>query len=212
GITNAPVSAQVKPGDFITPDNSYKVKDLLSPGAYMRVEHGMSIKVEPTERIDWPQPYTEATEKYSSQTRLTPDHRSLIGYVAGQPFPVIDANDPQAAEKVMWNEVFRPISTDDYDLRWFDCDSVYWGYNKPYFSINVTGRMYEALLYPVLAPATSRGVGLLKFRYASPSRDDDTWTWEAGSRRLRRLSYSLSDSATGAQAYDPNHYEGWSGK
>src|SRR5271167_4888148 len=68
GITNAPASAQVRPGDFITPDNSYKVKDLLSPGAFMRVEHGMSIKVEPTERIDWPQPYTEATEKYSSQT------------------------------------------------------------------------------------------------------------------------------------------------
>src|ERR1017187_5820470 len=99
GITNAPVSAQVKPGDFITPDNSYKVKGLLPPGAYMRVEHGMSMKVEPTERIDWPQPYTEATEKYSSQTRLTPDHRSLIGYVAGQPFPIIDANDPLAAQR-----------------------------------------------------------------------------------------------------------------
>ena len=240
GITNAPVSAQVKPGDFITPDNSYKVKDLLPPGAYMRVQHGMSIKVEPTERIDWPQPYTEATEKYSSQTRLTPDHRSLIGYVAGQPFPIIDANDPVAAQKVIWNEVFRPISTDDYDLRWFDCDSEYWGRNKPFFQIidieighyagynevgrteveplpidpdfNITGRLYEALLYPVLAPATSRGNGILKFRYADPKHDDDSWTWEPGSRRLRRLSYTLSDTAAGAQAYDPNHYFGWSGK
>ncbi len=141
----------------------------------------------------------------------------------------------------MWNEVFRPISTDDYDLRWFDCDSVYWGRNKPFFEItdieighyagynevgrteveplpidpdfNTTGRFYEALLYPVLAPAQGRGTGLLKFRYADPRRDDDTWTWTPGTRRLRRLSYTLSDNPSGgAQSYDPNHYEGWSGK
>ena len=242
GISDAPVSAQVKPGDLITPDNASKVQDLVPPGTYMRVLHGMSIKVEPTERIDWPQPYTEATEKYSSQTRLTPDHRSLDGYVAGQPFPIIDANDPLAAQKVIWNEVFRPISTDDYDLRWFDCDSVYWGRNKPYFSITdieighyagynevgrtevepiptdpdfkTTGRFYEALLYPVLAPAQGRGGGILKFRYADPRHDDDSWSWTPGTRRLRRLSYTLSDDsgAGGAQSYDPNHYEGWSGK
>jgi hypothetical protein len=235
-----PASAQVKPGDFITPDNSYKVKDLLPPGTYMRVLHGMTIKVEPTERIDWPQPYTEATEKYSAQVRLTPDHRTLAGYVAGQPFPLIDVNDPVAAEKVMWNEVFRPISTDDYDLRWFDCDSVYWGRNKSFFEITdieighyagynevgrteveplptdpdfkTTGRLYMALLYPVLAPQDARGTGILKFRYADPNHDDDSWTWTPGSRRLRRLNYAASDDATGAQSYDPNHYFGWSGK
>ena len=241
GISNAPASAQVKPGDFITPDNASKVQNLLPPGTYERVLHGMTIKVEPTERIDWPQPYTEATEKYSGQVRLTPDHRTLNGYVAGQPFPIIDPNDPQAAEKVMWNEVFRPISTDDYDLRWFDCDSVYWGYKKPFFEITdieighyagynevgrtevepiptdpdfkITGRSYMALLYPVLAPATGRGTGILKFRYADPRHDDDTWSWTPGARRLRRLSYSLSDNPSGgAQSYDPNHYEGWSGK
>src|SRR6267142_2977661 len=91
---NTPASAQVRPGDFITPDNAYKVKDLVTPGQYLRVMHGMSIKVAPTERIDWPPPYKDATEKYSSQVRLTPDHRSLVGYVAGQPFPLIDPNDP----------------------------------------------------------------------------------------------------------------------
>ncbi len=235
-----PASAQVRPGDFITPDNAYKVENLLPPGAYMRVLHGMTIKVEPTERIDWPQPYTEATEKYSAQVRLTPDRRSLAGYVAGQPFPIVDVNDPLAAEKVMWNEVFRPISTDDYDLRWFDCDSVYWGHNKSFFEITdieighyagynevgrteveplptdpdfkTTGRLYMALLYPVLAPSSDRGSGILKYRYSDPTRDDDSWSWTPGTRRLRRLSYAMSDTATGAQSYDPNHYEAWSGK
>ena len=50
--------------------------------------------------------------------QLSKDHRSLIGYVAGQPFPLIDANDPDVATKVVWNNVFRPITTDDYDLRY----------------------------------------------------------------------------------------------
>ena len=196
GIFSAPASAQVKPGDFITPDNAYKVKDLVSPGQYLRVMHGMTIKVTPTERIDWPPPYKDATEKYSSQVRLTPDHRSLVGYVAGEPFPIVDANDPDAGTKVMWNVAFRPISSDEYDLRWFDCDSVYWGKNAPFREITDievghyagynevgrtevdpmpidpdfkdTGRYFLGLLYPVLAPQVERGTGLIKFRYADP--------------------------------------------
>ncbi|MFZ0660123.1 MAG: hypothetical protein WAM05_15465, partial [Candidatus Binataceae bacterium] len=51
GIT---AHAQVKPGDFITPENSYKVKDLVSPGVLYKVEHGMTMKIAPTERVDWP--------------------------------------------------------------------------------------------------------------------------------------------------------------
>jgi hypothetical protein len=233
----SPAGAQVNPGDFITPDNAAKVKDLLPPGTYLRVLHGMTLKIEPTERIEWPPPYSDATEKYSSQVRLTPDGRSLAGYVAGEPFPMIDENDPHAGSKIIWNEVFRPISSDDYDLRYFDCDSVYWGRNKRYFSVNdfeighyagynevgrteveptptdpdfkTTGRYYLALLYPVLAPSTSRGAGELKFMYADPSKENDVWSWTPGTRRL---NYSMSDSSTDPSAYDPNHWEAWSGK
>ena len=41
-----PVAAQVKAGDFITPENGSKVKDLVSPGVYYKVQHGMTMKVE----------------------------------------------------------------------------------------------------------------------------------------------------------------------
>jgi Protein of unknown function (DUF1329) len=232
--------AQVKPGDFITDQNAEKVRDLVSPGQFLRIQHGMSLKVAPTERIDWPPPYKEATEKYSSQVRLSGDGRSLIGYVAGEPFPILDNNDPHAGDKVMWNETFRPISSDDYDLRWFDCDSEYWGKNAAFRQIvdyevghyagynevgrtevdpipidpdfKKTGRYYLNLLYPVLQPQDARGTGLIKFRYADPSRDDDSWTWTPGARRIRRLNYSILDTSAGPQAYDPNHYEGFSGK
>jgi Protein of unknown function (DUF1329) len=239
-LTALPASAQVKPGDFINDQNASKVKDLVSPGQYLRILHGMSLKVVPSERIDWPPPYKEATEKYSSQVRLTPDRRSLLGYVAGEPFPIVDANDPDAGTKIMWNVAFRPISSDEYDLRWFDCDSVYWGKNKAFREITdiqvghyagynevgrteveplpidpdfkITGRYFLGLLYPVLAPQSDRGTGLIKFRYANPTKQDASWTWSPGSRRVRRLNYAILDTASGPQAYDPNHYEGFSGK
>ena len=130
-MLSGPVAAEVKPGDFINSDNASKVKDLVCPGVYWRLQNGMTIRIVPTERIDWPPPYKEATEKYSPQVRLTADHRSLVGYVAGQPFPLMDPNDPDVATKIMWNYFFRPISADDFDLRFFDAESVYAGKGKP---------------------------------------------------------------------------------
>ena len=68
---SAPASAeQIKPGTKITPANVDLVKDFVSPGVYWRAKNGMVMNIIPTGRIDWPPPYKEATEKYSSQVRL----------------------------------------------------------------------------------------------------------------------------------------------
>ncbi len=236
----APATAEVKPGDFITPENSYKVRDLVSPGVFFKVQHGMSLKIIPTQRIDWPPPYKDATEKYSGQVSLSGDHRTVVGYVAGQPFPLIDPNDPYVATKIVWNNVFRPISSDDYDLRFFDCDTEYTGYNKSFFQVaygtlghyagydqvgrvevepmptdpdfKINNRLWLFYLGPELAPATDRGTSLLRYRYADPNHGDDTWTWLPGARRLRRLDESINSAATGAQTWDPDHYSGFNPK
>ena len=235
-----PGEAGVKPGDFITSTNAGQVKDLVSPGVYYRVQHGMTMKIVPTARIDWPPPYKDATEKYASQVQLSKDHRTVVGYVAGQPFPLIDANDPDVGTKIVWNNVWRPIQSDDYDLRYFDCDTVYTGLNKPFFEVaygqlghyagydlvgrteveplpidpdfKKTGRLWLFLLGPELAPQDARGTSLLRYRYADPNHGDDTWTWQTGSRRLRRLNEGINSSATGAQTWDPDHYSGFNPK
>jgi len=236
----ASANATVKPGEVITPTNAAQVRDLVSPGVYYAVVHGMRMNIIPSERVDWPPPYKDATEKYSQQVRLTNDHRSIVGYVAGQPFPLIDPNDPYVATKIIWNNVFRPISSDDYDLRFYDCQSEYVkpgqdqnmiddieighyaGYNlvgrtevepmpiDPDFK--QSGRLWVFGLYPVLAPEESRGQGLIRYRYADPNRGDDSWDWTPGTRRVRRLSESILSSATGAQSYDPDHYSGFNPK
>ena len=239
-LVAASANAVVKAGDVIAPSNAALVKDLVSPGVYYAVQHGMRMEIVAPERVDWPPPYRDATEKYSQQVRLTNDHRSMVGYVAGQAFPLIDPNDPYVATKIMWNNVFRPISTDDYDLRFYDCQSEYVrpgqdqkiiddieighyaGYNlfgrteveplpvDPDFK--QSGRLWVFALYPVLAPQEARGTGLIRYRYADPKRGDDSWDWTPGTRRVRRLSEAILSTATGAQSYDPDHYAGFNPK
>ena len=233
-------NATVKPGDTIAPSNVAQVKELVSPGVYYAVAKGMRMSIVPNERVDWPPPYREATEKYAQQVRLTNDRHSMVGYVAGQPFPLIDTNDPDLGSKLIWNNVFRPISSDDYDLRFYDCQSEnvrpgddqkmiddiqighYAGYNlvgrtevdpmpiDPDFK--QTNRMWLFALYPVLSPQESRGTGIIRYRYADPTRGDDAWDWQPGSRRVRRLNEAILSSATGAQSYDPDHYSGFNPK
>ena len=54
-----------------------------------------------------------------------------------------------------------------------------------------TGRLWLFGLYPLLAPQEARGQGLIRYRYAAPKQGDDTWSWNPGSRRVRRLNESL---------------------
>jgi len=226
-MTAPSASAQVKPGDFITAQNSYKVKSLVAPGVFYKVERGMTMKIVPSSRVDWPPPYRDATEKYADQVRLSPDGRSLVNYVAGQPFPFFDANDPRVASKIIWNNVFRPIQTDDYDLRYFSCESVMTGLNRTYRVLDEidvghyagynevgrtevepmpidpdfkqTNRYWLFALYPIMSPENMRGAGFIRYRYQDPKKSDDVWSWDTGVRRLRRLNEGfMGDAVTGS--------------
>ena len=243
--------AQVSPGEMITAANAHKVQNLVSPGVYYKVRQGMSMRIVKTATIDWPSPYRDATEKYASQVKLSPDGRTIENYVAGQPFPFLDQNDPHIATKIIWNNVFRPISTDDYDLRYFSCESVRGGLNAQYRVLDeidvghyagyneigrvevdpmpidpdyrITHRYWLFALYPIMAPAELRGSGFIRYRYADPNRPDDIWSWNPGSRRVRRLNDSMmSDAVTGSGlpgegggnivVFDPDHYSGFNAK
>src|SRR5213594_2593535 len=95
-----PALADVSPGDKITEQNIDKVNDLISPGMEWVIKHGWPMSIVETKRIEWPKEYKEATEKYASQVKLTPDGLTVLNYVAGLPFPNVDAKDPQVAMKI----------------------------------------------------------------------------------------------------------------
>ena len=213
----------MKPGDLITKDNASQVKDLLSPGNYILVQQGMQMNIIPTSKLDWPPPFKSATEKYSPQVVLNPDG-TLKNYIAGQPFPLLDPNDPQMATKLMWNFSFRPLYTDDADLRFPEIAS-YVGASKDleplsYFTVghfafyNNVGRIevppvptspdfkasgirYKFAFYPFLEPAGLRGYGLIRDRSMDPKVEDNSWVFNPQNRRLRRQSPEILADAIG---------------
>jgi hypothetical protein len=217
--TPADVRAQVKPGDVITPNNASQVEGLVSPGNYDLVRQGMTMKIVPTAHLDWPPPYKAATEQYSPQVSLTPNG-DLKNYVAGLPFPLVDANDPQAATKIMWNFEFRPLASDDLDARNVEVVShragsdnevehMTFGHLGFYNYIGrtevaptpinpdilKTGIASRAGAFPILEPAEMAGAGIVRQRSAIPGMDDTVWEYSQGSRKLRRLETAeLSDS------------------
>src|SRR5208337_4346647 len=239
-LSITPAHADVKPGDVITPRNAEQVRTLVSPGTYVAVSKGMQMNIVAPSRVDWPPPYQDATEKYSGQVRLAPDRRDLLGYVAGQPFPILDPNDPNVATKIMWNQYFKPIATDDFDLRFFECQvakqnpgaeqslmqMTELGHLAGYSDIGrteveplpadpdfkTTGIWARAAAYPTLAPAEDRGSGAILYRYWDSMKADDTWAFLAGTRRVRRVNEVLLSSSPGLSTWDADHSGGFGAK
>ncbi len=87
GFAPRAAQAQVKPGDLITADSAPRVKDLVSPGVYYKVSHGMELKITPTERVDWPPPYKDATEKYSAQVSSRKTSAGILESVMSRASP-----------------------------------------------------------------------------------------------------------------------------
>jgi hypothetical protein len=214
-------AGSVKPGDLITPQNASAISDLVSPGNFELVKQGMQMNIVPTARLEWPPPYKTATEKYAPQVRLN-DKGELDNYVAGQPFPLLDPNDPQIATKAMWNFSFRPQYTDDVDIRDVEVESYQAKSTFPgpieHFSIghfafyNNMGRTevppiptdpeatgagirYRFGAFPFLEPAEIEGFGLIRERSKNPNVDDYCWLWNVGNRSPRRVrAEELSDA------------------
>lgn len=238
-LANSTWGAGVKPGDEITPENAALVQDLVSPGNFVLVKQGMRMKIVPTERLEWPPPYKAATEKYSTQVRLS-NKGQLENFVAGLPFPLVDPNDPQAAIRAVWNYSYRPVATDDLDIRGVETVSnrdrdeipgqpvqrVVIGHAALYNNIgrtevqpfptdpeaNVTGIRYRYGTFPVLEPATARGRGFLRFRYLDPDMEDNLWVYFPTDRRVLRSRADTSSGAKGAATLDPDSSLGFAAK
>jgi hypothetical protein len=233
----ASATAQVQVGDTITKANADKVKDLVSPGVHWCVQHGWPMKIVETKPITLRKAFTEATEKYSSQVKLTPDGLGLLNYVAGRPFPTIDPNDQQAPIKIMHNFSMQ-VTIDDLDLRNFDADTGPISEDRPlqverHFLIdhfrrlsyigrlyvdpkpeipNKEGFHYKETLHPLIEPFDLKGVGFTYYRYTDPAKQDDSWLYLPSLRRVRRLSTAQRSDALFGQDTDQDSYGGYAGQ
>ena len=101
-------------GEVITFDSIDRIRPWLPEPFWSHRDfffyEGMRMEIGPPHRVYAPAAaYQEATARHADSVRLGPEG-SLVGYVAGQPFPMheIDcATDPAAGAKVMWNFDYR---------------------------------------------------------------------------------------------------------
>lgn len=235
-------TAEVKPGDLITRANADKVKGIIPDGVQWCVNRGMTMTIVPYKKIDIPEVYQQATEKYAPQVKLK-DDQTLDGYVAGRPFPLVDVNDPHAAAKLMYNFERGHYYSDDLALHLFDADTgqltvdssgnqhynverhfvLDWLrilsfagrlYNdpKPTIDPNKDSTFRKAGLYPVIEPFDLKGIGGLNYRYMDPLRQDDLWLYLPSLRRVRRLSSAQRSEALFGQDIDVDSYGGYAGQ
>jgi hypothetical protein len=135
--------------------------------------------------------------------------------VAGLPFPLLDANDPQVGLKIMWNFSYRPLYTDDIDIREAEVESraadptvsdsierFTAGHVALYNNIDRTERApkpvdpdyfrsgirYRFAIYPLLEPSEMRGAGFLRYRHVDPQMEDNAWVYSSFSRKVRRVA------------------------
>jgi hypothetical protein len=225
-------------GDVVSEKNMDKYKALLSPGLEWTLHYGLRMKIIAPRHIAMLKAYREATEKYSGQVKLSPDGARVLNWTAGQPFPVIDPNDPQVAYKIMWNFSYGFFVTDDSDQKNFDSDTGAIGKNRGQSverhyiidhlrSLNYTGRLYvdpkpnlrnpdgvrtKESIHPLIEPFDLKGVGGTFYRYIDPDRQDDSWLYLPQLRRVRRLSTAQRSDALFGQDTDPDSYYGYRGQ
>jgi hypothetical protein len=199
-----PATTGVRPGDVITPENAGKVENLVSPGNYVLVRQGMEMRIVPSRDYNWPPPYRVSTEQNSSQAGLAPDGQ-LTNYRAGLPFPMLDANDPAIAQKIMWNFQFGPAYSDDLDSQDTEIQNFTPRGGSPFAAYPIghlavyrnlgreevapaptdydgdTGIMERMALGPIIVPIEppfwqSPWAYMVRYRYSSPRRSDLIWS------------------------------------
>ena len=226
-------TADVQPGDTVTKENMDKAAELLTPAMKWYVEHGMPMKVIPYKKIEWPRLYREATEKYAGQVKISPDGRDIFNYVAGAPFPNIDANDPLVGFKVMWNQEQKPAYTDNVGTEWIvelinSKGEMERRYSSGFWRRMMwTGRLYSdpkpvvphnpALRYteqfgPLFEPNDLKGAGTLSNRYMAVESPDDSYMYLPELRRVRRISVSNRSDAFWGTDYDLDALWGFNSK
>ena len=108
-------AGELKPGTIIGADNVDQYSRYVPSAAKFAVAHGFRMRIIPDRRVEWSQGFQHATEKYAAQVTLDNDDY-IKNYVAGMPFPLVDATDPKAAVKIAYNWHMGPFMPDDFSI------------------------------------------------------------------------------------------------
>jgi len=179
--------------------------------------------------------FLAASEANEGKYRISPEG-SLVEaatgkppeYGFGLPFPKIDPNDPQAAEKILWNYEYAYWSNGSNKITsrlvWLNGTGkspersvvlqslamVYEGNRRKIDNPQQFSRLDRNLL---LEPADANGTASLGWRYKDPAKRDQLWAYVPALRRVRATSPSnRSDGVFGSEMTQDDGFNGFDAK
>ena len=199
----------LKPGDTIGPQNWERVKGMVEK-TYSTASNEAIVSKSKTIAAS-ARPVNLSRLPLNTPAKSSWDSKGeLLNYAAGQPFPNVDSNDPQAGLKMAWNFYWRWIGDDSKTgggtgqgkiIRYaIERDGSERRADVLHHSIKTRGRVslsadvvlpgYEHIDWMQLRadeyPRDTSGTTTLEIRYASPDREDDLYIYVPSIRRVRR--------------------------
>jgi hypothetical protein len=203
----------LRPGMMLDQSNWQLAEGLLPPEILKHYrEGGYANKIVdwPIDHYNWPTDFLEASK--GNRGRFDIGEQGHIiekttgkqpPYILGFPFPDIDASDPQAGAKILWNFFYRTWyfgnSFNQSQLNWIDPNRL-----ERRTDVEVSFRYFDGVpekekldnpqnfivqfLTIVVGPADLHGTASLSWRYRDPNKRDSTWTYVPALRRVRAVS------------------------
>ncbi|HKJ23594.1 MAG TPA: DUF1329 domain-containing protein, partial [Myxococcota bacterium] len=185
---------------------------------------GMSMSIGPTQRDYRPaEVYRRASEANRGRAKVGPDG-SLVGYVAGQPFPMdaVACSDADAGAKIIWNFNYRWQGFgaeahfrytywdrgEQLPLTYQGTTSAYYLKHRPEPPFAAEGgdvfpseRRLVVIGFQVEKPKEAEGTRTLTYRYAdslgprATAQPEETWIYNRDIRRIRKVSETQRSAA-----------------
>ncbi len=210
-----PAAGGLRPGLVLDQTTAAVAKDYLPPEIFAHYEKGEYRN----EITDWQPGRTTHGPAFAAQTErnaqtLTVDDLGTIidkttgqqpPYIYGTPFPKIDADDPSAGVKVLWNYFYTSSwwngnSRTLARLLWLNVtgidreagqDVLYKFYDGVPPDVRPTdnpNNLLAQFIASTTRPADLNGTVALSWRYRDPQKRDSVWAYVPALRRTRAVS------------------------
>ena len=203
----------LKPGMTLDQSNWQLAEGLLPPEILNHYKDGgyaNPIVDWPVGTFNWPPDYKASTEKNAGQFKISDTGTVVLNstgeqpqYILGQPFPVIDPADPQAAVKILWNYFYITWYYGNLhaesQVNWVgqrgmerrtdqDVNFMYYDGISEHDRVPNPQNLASQQLVVAQTPADLSGTAALTWRYRDPAKRDSAWAFVPALRRVRAVS------------------------
>jgi len=205
--------AGLKPGDVLNKENWKLADGLLPPEILKHYEKGEYVN----RIIDWPVGTTKRDPEFlqaseRNRGKLDVDARGTIidkatgkqpPYIVGFPFPDVDAKDPTAGVKVLWNNFYEGYYLGNIhaetELNWVnpgaldrrsvqDVNFAYYDGQAERYRLPNPQNFISQFLTTAVSPTDLHGTTALTWRYREADKRDSNWAFVPALRRVRAVS------------------------